>query len=173
MSDMPTLLHHRGHPRIPSTEVQSNHTPQRTAANSVLHTFRPSKSDNVGRLCGVRAAPKCAVILIQLILNLLDEAFLVVSKVTAPLLHLAILNNPDLCAFGIVTKRVKERRVVGDDNNAATEGCDSFTEGIDGLHVEVVGGLVQEEDVGVGQSDCNEHDTGLLATGELEDGLHA
>ena len=44
-------------------------------------------------------------------------------------------------------------------------------QGINGLHVQVVGGLVQEQDVGVAQGDAGEDDARLLAAAELADGL--
>ena len=42
---------------------------------------------------------------------------------------------------------------------------------VDGLHVQVVGGLVQEQDVGVTKGDAGEDHARLLAAAELADGL--
>ena len=42
---------------------------------------------------------------------------------------------------------------------------------IDALHVQVVGGLVQEQDVRVAQRDAGEHHARLLPAAQLADGL--
>ena len=44
-------------------------------------------------------------------------------------------------------------------------------QGIDGLHVQVVGGLVQEQDVGAAERDAGEYHARLLPAAELADGL--
>jgi hypothetical protein len=52
---------------------------------------------------------------------------------------------------------------VADDDHAARELVQRVTQRVDGLHVQVVGGLVQQQDVGVAQADRREHDARLLA----------
>ena len=47
----------------------------------------------------------------------------------------------------------------------------SICQCIDGLHVEMVGGLVQQQDVGLRQGDGGEDDTRFLSAGQLADGL--
>ena len=42
---------------------------------------------------------------------------------------------------------VDKPEVVGDEDEAALEAVDGVGEGVDGLHVEVVGGLVEEQHV--------------------------
>ncbi len=49
--------------------------------------------------------------------------------------------------------------------------CYGVTQRVDGLHVEMVGGLVQQQDVWVGQRDGGEHHARLLPARQLADGL--
>jgi hypothetical protein len=52
---------------------------------------------------------------------------------------------------------------VGDHHHAAAELLDRVAQRVDGLHVEVVGGLVKQQDVRLGQGDARKHDARLLA----------
>ena len=61
-------------------------------------------------------------------------------------------------------------RVVGDEDDATLELVQRVSERVDGLHVEMVRGLVHEKDVRVTEADGGEHHARLLTSGELDDG---
>ena len=63
--------------------------------------------------------------------------------------------------------------VVGDEEDGALVFLHGLVEGVDGFEVEVVGGLVEDEDVGFLQHDLAEEEAGGLATGEGLGLLHA
>ena len=65
---------------------------------------------------------------------------------------------------------VKEMAVVGDDEERAGVVAEVVHEPPDAVGVEVVGGLVEDEDVGAGDDGACEGDAALLAAGELGDG---
>ena len=67
--------------------------------------------------------------------------------------------------------RMTHLGVVRNDDDAAVEVRDRIRQRIDRLHVEVVGGFVQQEDVRVGEGHSGKHDARLLAAAKLDDGL--
>src|SRR5204862_5115050 len=64
---------------------------------------------------------------------------------------------------------VEEEAVVADDHRAAGEILESFLERAQSLHVEIVGGLVEQEDVTALLEHLGEVDPVALAAGELAD----
>ena len=56
--------------------------------------------------------------------------------------------------------------VVGDEEDGAFVLLDGLVEGVDAFEVEVVGGLVEDEDVGLLQHDLAEEQAGGFASGE-------
>ena len=57
---------------------------------------------------------------------------------------------------------VNEPEVVADEDHAAVKVVDGVGEGVDGLHVEMVGGFVQEEKMRNLVSDLSKHNATLL-----------
>ena len=68
-----------------------------------------------------------------------------------------------------VADAVEEIAVVADDEDAAGEGEHGFFEDAHGLQVEVVGGLIEDEEVAAAAEDFGEEDAALLAAGEFFD----
>ena len=66
---------------------------------------------------------------------------------------------------------VEQITVVGDEDERALEFEQSFFEDLEGGNVEVVGGLVEEEDVGGLKHEAGDEDAGALASAEAADGL--
>ena len=62
---------------------------------------------------------------------------------------------------------VQEIAVVGDNDHGAAEVHEPGLQPLDAAEVQVVRGLVQEDDVGLLQKKLTEEDTGLLAAGEV------
>ena len=67
----------------------------------------------------------------------------------------------------LALSRGDEARVVRDDDHAAFEGLDAVDQRLNGLHIEVVSGLVEHEQVGPLQGEGSEHDTRLLTAAQL------
>ncbi len=65
---------------------------------------------------------------------------------------------------------VEEVAVVGYDNEGAGEAFEVFFEPGDGFGVEVVGGFVEEEYVGVGDEEAAEGDAAAFTSGEVGGG---
>ena len=68
---------------------------------------------------------------------------------------------------------VDEVEVVGDEQDGALGFLQGEVEGVAGFEVEVVGGLVEYEDVGLLQHELAEEEAGGLAAGERIGHLHA
>jgi hypothetical protein len=64
---------------------------------------------------------------------------------------------------------VEEVAVVGDRDDGAGEALQELLEPVDRLGVEVVGRLVEEQHVGLGEQHAAERDAALLAARELAD----
>ena len=58
---------------------------------------------------------------------------------------------------------------MADKNNSTVKAVDCGSEGVDGLHVQMVGGFVQEEEMGNLVSDLSKHYSTLLTVGKLLD----
>mmetsp|Transcript_10863 Transcript_10863/g.47048 ORF Transcript_10863/g.47048 Transcript_10863/m.47048 type:complete len:268 (-) Transcript_10863:1681-2484(-) len=106
------------------------------------------------------------IVVVQLRADLLDELVPVVVEVACELVHPALVHYPDL-ALLVVQNLAADVGVVGDEDDAALKLVQGVAEGVDGLHVEVVGGLVHEENVGIAEMDSGEHHASLLASREL------
>jgi len=65
-----------------------------------------------------------------------------------------------------------EPEVVADQHGAAFELVDGVGERVDGLDVQVIGGLVQEQQVGVLHGQPGEAHAALLAVRQVLDGAH-
>ena len=59
---------------------------------------------------------------------------------------------------------------MADENDPSVKAVDGVGESVDGLHVEMVGGLVEEEEMGNLVGDLSKHNSTLLAVRELLDG---
>lgn len=64
---------------------------------------------------------------------------------------------------------------MGDQNQPPLEALDGLGQGVDGLNVQMVGGLIQQQQVGVLHADHAKHDATLLTITQLTDlgSLHA
>ena len=65
-----------------------------------------------------------------------------------------------------------EPEVVANQHGAAVEVVDGVGECVDGLDVQVIGGFVQEEQVGVLHGQPGETHAALLAVGQVLNGAH-
>ena len=65
---------------------------------------------------------------------------------------------------------VNQSKIVADENDSSVKAVDGVGESVDGLHVEMVGGFVEEEEMGNLVRDVGEHNATLLTVGELLDG---
>ena len=96
-----------------------------------------------------------------------------------PLVFLALLEvggppqvvDVDVGAVGVEVENLvdgvaQELNVVGDDHDAAGKGFNPVAQPHDRVVVEVVGGLVEQEHVGVGEEDAGELDAATLAARE-------
>ncbi len=61
---------------------------------------------------------------------------------------------------------VEEIAIVGDDEEGSGVVDEGFLEDVLGLHIEVVGGFVEDEKVGGSNEHADESDTGAFAAGE-------
>ena len=80
------------------------------------------------------------------------------------------LDDPDLRALVVLADPRKELPIVADDNHAALKLLDRVRERVNGLHVEVIGGLVQEQNVRLAELDGGEDDAGLIMQGQNPSG---
>ena len=71
----------------------------------------------------------------------------------------------------LVDRRLEQRVVVADDHEAAAVRLEEVAQPHDRVGVEVVGGLVEQHDLGAGEQDAGELDAAALATGEGADRL--
>lgn len=64
---------------------------------------------------------------------------------------------------------------MGHQHQASLEALDGLSQGVDGLNVQMVGGLIQQQQVGVLHADHTKDDAALLPIAQLADlgGLHA
>mmetsp|Transcript_38342 Transcript_38342/g.90937 ORF Transcript_38342/g.90937 Transcript_38342/m.90937 type:complete len:555 (-) Transcript_38342:297-1961(-) len=94
---------------------------------------------------------------------------LVVADVAVPFLHRFLVAHPNL-----VGDLVDEAEVVADEDEPPFVVLDGVGEGIDGLDVEMVRGLVEEEEVRGRHADHRKDDSALLALAQVADlrGLH-
>ena len=67
------------------------------------------------------------------------------------------------------TDLVNQSKIVADENNSSVEAVDGVGESVDGLHVEMVGGFVEEEEMRNLVSDLSKHNATLLTVRELLD----
>ena len=70
-----------------------------------------------------------------------------------------------------VTGGLQHLVVVGSQQNDTLECFQTLVDGLDGLHVQMVGGLIQQDDVCAGEHHLGEHAANLLAAGEDVHGL--
>jgi len=70
---------------------------------------------------------------------------------------------------------VNEPEVVGHKHQASLEALDGLSQGVNGLNVQMIGGLIQQQQVGVLHADHTKHDAALLPITQLANlgGLHA
>ena len=70
---------------------------------------------------------------------------------------------------------VNESEVVGHQHQASLEALNGLSQGINGLNVQMIGGLIQQQQVGVLHADHTKHDAALLPITQLANlgGLHA
>ena len=71
----------------------------------------------------------------------------------------------------LVDRRLEQRVVVADDHEAAAVRLEEVAQPHDRVGVEVVGGLVQQHDLGAREQDAGELDAASLATGQGADRL--
>ena len=67
---------------------------------------------------------------------------------------------------GLGAELLAELVVVGNDDNATVEGLDGAGEGTEGLAIEVIGGLVEDEDMGLVPHSSGKDDLDLLSSRE-------
>ena len=96
--------------------------------------------------------------LLQVVLALLEVAAVVAGVGS----HAAVLERGDVVDAG-----VHEGAVVADDEHGAVVVGDKAAQPLDALEVQVVGGLVQQQQVGVAQEELGQRDTHLPAAREL------
>ena len=82
------------------------------------------------------------------------------------------------CTWGstsTVTHLVNEPEIMGYKNQASLEALDGLCQRVDGLNVQMVSGLIQEQQVGVLHADHAKHNSTLLPIAQLSNpgGLHA
>ena len=96
--------------------------------------------------------------LLQVVLSLLEIA----AVVTGVGSHAAVFEGGDVVDAG-----VHEGAVVADDEDGAVVVRDKAAQPLDAFEVQVVGGLVQKQQVGMAQEELGERDAHLPAAGEL------
>ena len=94
----------------------------------------------------------------------------------APLLPLQVIGEGGGVASAIEAEddggdAVEQITVVGDQDERALELEESFFEDLQGGNVEVVGGLVEQEDIGGLEHEARDQDAGALSATEAADGL--
>lgn len=62
---------------------------------------------------------------------------------------------------------VNESEVMGDKHEASLEALDGISQGVNGFNVQMVGGLIQQQQVGVLHADHAKHNAALLAVTQL------
>ena len=71
---------------------------------------------------------------------------------------------PDTCAK---THLINESEVMGHKHKAALEALDGLSQGVNGFNVQMVGGLIQQQQVGVLHADHGKHKATLLTITQL------
>ncbi len=94
----------------------------------------------------------------------------------APLLPLQVIGEGGGVAAAVESEddggdAVEQITVVGDQDERALEFEQGFFEDLEGGNVEVVGGLVEQENVGGLKHEARDEDAGALASAEAADGL--
>lgn len=69
-----------------------------------------------------------------------------------------------LTSLLICTQPAEQLTVMADDHHAPLELIQCITQGVNALHVQVVGGFVKQQDVWIAQGNGSEHNARLLAT---------
>ena len=69
----------------------------------------------------------------------------------------------------VIVNLVNQSKIVADKNDSSVKAVDGVSESVDGLHVQMVGGFVQEEQMGNLVSDLSKHYSTLLAVRKLLD----
>ena len=69
----------------------------------------------------------------------------------------------------VIVNLVNQSKIVADENNSSVEAVDGVGESVDGLHVEMVGGFVEEEEMWNLVRDLSKHNSTLLTVRELLD----
>jgi hypothetical protein len=90
--------------------------------------------------------------------------FPVVLESLHPRSESLILDHPQLALGGL-----DQSRVVRHQYHATIEVPQGDAQGVDGLDVEVVGGLVQEQQMGSHEGQLHEHHSSLLAAAQVAD----
>jgi len=94
-------------------------------------------------------------------ISLFNDPLLIGLDIPRKALHAPIVAHPQVRAH------VSEHRdIVRDHEHASVEISQRIGERVHGFHVQVVGGLVEDEDVRVCQREAGECHTGLLTSGE-------
>lgn len=93
--------------------------------------------------------------------SLRSDALLVLLDVAGELPDGAVLADPQTGTDGL-----QHGDVVGNHEDAALELVEGPRQGVHGLDIEVVGRLVEDEDVGLGEGEAGERHAGLLTTGQ-------
>lgn len=93
--------------------------------------------------------------------SLRSDALLVLLDVAGELPDGAVLADPQTGTDGL-----EHGDVVGNHEDAALELVEGPRQGVHGLDIEVVGRLVEDEDVGLGEGEAGERHAGLLTTGQ-------
>eukprot|EP00128_Syssomonas_multiformis_P015610 Colp12_sorted_trinity150504_noHs@26975 len=94
------------------------------------------------------------------------QLLLVLTNTAIPPCNGAVLADPDLLG-----DLVDETEVVRHKNHRAVEIVNSLGKRVNALHIQVVGGLIKQEHVGVALGDEREHDTALETVREGADRL--
>lgn len=96
--------------------------------------------------------------------------------------HADIASTANTCGKGIHdshkgcrTYLINESEVMGNQDKASLEALDGLSQRINGLYVQMVGGLVQQQQVGVLHANHPKHNAALLPITQLSNfgGLHA
>merc|ERR1712216_1038539 len=93
-------------------------------------------------------------------LRLLQHLLLVVLNLAAELVHRPAAEDPELIA-----DLADEVPVVADPQHAAREALQRQHDGVDGLEIQVVGGLVEDEEMRLAEERERQREPALLPTG--------
>lgn len=99
---------------------------------------------------------------VDFLAQFLEQLLAVIVEAAVDLVDGLLLDDPQR-AVGVTD----EALVVRHDDHAALEVADGLREGVDALDVEVVGGLVEDEDVGRGEAELSQGHARLLSSREV------